>query len=139
MLDLPWITALPDSVTIVLFKQPRFFFIKNADFYAPSIAIFLINRIHLKHDRTIFSVSSHFRLYKKRPQKCVKGLTCRNTLCIIHSFTASQLHSFTASQLHSFTAFFYTPVLSFFLISLCMYKEQNGFSMNLFYYINRYR
>ena len=43
------------------------------------------------------------------------------------------------SQLHSFTAFFYTPVLSFFLISLCMYKEQNGFSMNLFYYINRYR
>ena len=51
----------------------------------------------------------------------------------------SQLHSFTASQLHSFTAFFYTPVLSFFLISLCMYKEQNGFSMNLFYYINRYR
>lgn len=40
------------------------------------------------------------------------------------------------SQLHSF---FYTPVLSFFLISLCMYKEQNGFSMNLFYYINRYR
>jgi len=37
------------------------------------------------------------------------------------------------SQLHSF---FYTPVLSFFLISLCMYKEQNGFSMNLFYYIN---
>ena len=128
MLDLPWITALPDSVTIVLFKQPRFFFIKNADFYAPSIAIFLINRIHLKHDRTIFSVSSHFRLYKKRPQKCAKDLTCRNTLCIIHSFTASQLHSF-----------FYTPVLSFFLISLCMYKEQNGFSMNLFYYINRYR
>ena len=131
MLDLPWITALPDSVTIVLFKQPRFFFIKNADFYAPSIAIFLINRIHLKHDRTIFSVSSHFRLYKKRPQKCAKDLTCRNILCIIHSFTASQLHSFTA--------FFYTPVLSFFLISLCMYKEQNGFSMNLFYYINRYR
>ena len=96
--------ALSFSITIVLFKQPRFFFIKNADFYAPSIAIFLINRIHLKHDRTIFSVSSHFRLYKKRPQKCVKGLTCRNTLCIIHSFTASQLHSFTASQLHSFTA-----------------------------------
>ena len=139
MLDLPWITALPDSVTIVLFKQPRFFFIKNADFYAPSIAIFLINRIHLKHDKTIFSVSSHFRLYKKRPQKCAKDLTCRNTLCIIHSFTASQLHSFTASQLHSFTAFFYTFPLSFFLISLCMYKEQNGFSMNLFYYINRYR
>ena len=37
------------------------------------------------------------------------------------------------SQLHSFTAFFYTFPLSFFLISLCMYKEQNGFSMNLFY------
>ena len=104
MLDLPWITALPDSVTIVLFKQPRFFFIKNADFYAPSIAIFLINRIHLKHDRTIFSVSSHFRLYKKRPQKCAKDLTCRNTLCIIHRFTASPLHRFTASPLHSFTA-----------------------------------
>ena len=51
----------------------------------------------------------------------------------LHSFTASQLHSFTASQLHSFTAFFYTFPLSFFLISLCMYKEQNGFSMNLFY------
>ena len=62
----------------------------------------------------------------------------------LHSFTASQLHSFTASQLHSFTASQLHRGIAFFLHTYIiifshqrMHKEQNGFSMDLFY--NRHR